>query len=44
MVDKKIVSSRIATLDVSNLTFDDFEMPFPLQKMDIQTVPNLVFY
>ena len=39
MVDKKIVSSGIATLDVANMTFDDFA-----EKMYIQTVPNLVLY
>jgi len=44
MKDEKYVNSGIATLDAANITFDDFEMPFPLQKMDIQTVPNLVFY
>ena len=32
MKDEKYVNSGIATLDAANITFDDFEMPFPLQK------------
>ena len=32
MKDEKYVNSGIATLDAANMTFDDFEMPFPLQK------------
>ena len=39
MKDEKYVNSGIATLDAANMTFDDFA-----EKMDIQTVPNLVFY
>jgi len=34
MKDEKYVNSGIATLDAANITFDDFEMPFPLQKND----------
>ena len=32
MKDEKYVNSGIATLDVAKITFNDFEMPFPLQK------------
>ena len=32
MKDEKYVNSGIATLDAANITFDDFEMPLPLQK------------
>lgn len=32
MSKKDTANSGIATLDAANITFDDFEMPFPLQK------------